>query len=374
MKHGKRLIFAAFIVCTNPIYAASYTIDYMGSLDQWSIGNAINDKGEVTGMFLNEYGNSGDTQYYGFSYKNGTFQSLGFPENGGSLGRSINSSGQIVGDLFTHSDRYAAKYNNGTITPIPGLGENGGMSLDINNAGTIVGVSYSLNSHYLYGFIYQDGVIENIGNYLWPMAINNSGEISGFSNEFTSFGNRQDSAFVYQNGQIDYLGTLGGRESFAFDINDSGQIIGWATNAEEMRRPFIYQDEKMIEIGNLSSNGEAVSINNLGDIVGIFYQANGSDRRAFVFHEGVFSDLNDLVTLPDGWVLHHANGINDSGQIIATGINGDGAQHAFLLTPTAVPLPNAVWLMLTGLLSLCGQRKKSVNRGVGLALKTQLMD
>ena len=368
--HGNSLIFATLLVATNPIYAAvSYSVDTMGSLEQRSIGSSINNKGEVTGAFLNELGNSGSFQMYGFSYKNGTFQSLGFPENGGSIGHSINNSGQIVGtlfkpqiigDKFSPNTSYAAIYQNGTMTPITGLGLNGGLSVsinDINDMGTIVGVSYQPNSLYSFCFIYQNGEIKNIGSYMNPTSINNDGQIVGFSYEFTSSG-RQDGAFIYQNGQINNLGTLGGRESFAYDINEKGQIIGWATNADEVRRPFIYQDGKMTEIGGLSNLGEATSINNLSDIVGTFYQPDGLNSRAFLYRNGIFSDLNNLVALPDDWVLQYGGDINDNGQIIATGVNSAGIRHAFLLTPAEIPLPNAAWLMFTGLFGFLGLRKR----------------
>ena len=36
------------------------------------------------------------------------------------------------------------------------------------------------------------------------------------------------------------LGTLGGRESEAFDLNDQGQVVGWADTAEGDHHPFLW--------------------------------------------------------------------------------------------------------------------------------------
>ena len=43
------------------------------------------------------------------------------------------------------------------------------------------------------------------------------------------------------------------------------------------------------------------------------------------------TDLNDLLPADSGWlVLTQANSINDSGQIVGTGITADGFTHAFV--------------------------------------------
>jgi hypothetical protein len=58
-----------------------------------------------------------------------------------------------------------------------------------------------------------------------------------------------------------------------------------------------------------------------------------------------------------GWVLQKAAGINDHGWIVGTATNSvlgitDG--HAFLLSPTAVPAPGAVWLFGSAMAGLIG--------------------
>ena len=89
------------------------------------------------------------------------------------------------------------------------------------------------------------------------------------------------------------LGTLGGDESIAFDINDAGQVVGWPVTDEGGTRAFI----------------------------------TGPDGMGMM-------DLNSLVDLPEGWVLTDAFDINNNGQVLAFAV---------------VPEPETYALMLAGL-------------------------
>jgi probable HAF family extracellular repeat protein len=56
------------------------------------------------------------------------------------------------------------------------------------------------------------------------------------------------------------------------------------------------------------------------------------DQHAFVYDGKKMEDLNKLIS-PSDWVLFEVRGINTAGQIVCTGIDTAGNQHAFLLTP-----------------------------------------
>ena len=110
-------------------------------------------------------------------------------------------------------------------------------------------------------------------------------------------------------GTID-LGTFGGYHSQANGINNLSQIVGWATNA-------------------------------------------GDQRRAFVYSSGSMTNLNSLIDPLSGWQIEDARDINDAGQIAAFGCNVSNC-HALLLTP--VPEPQT-WAMLVAGLGFVGLRR-----------------
>jgi len=91
-------------------------------------------------------------------------------------------------------------------------------------------------------------------------------------------------------------------------------------------------------------------INDLTQIVG------ATDTRAFIYSDGIMTDLNSDLVNSLGVTLTEARGINDSGQIVA---NGGGM--AFLLTPLAVPEPST-FALVAGAVSLLLLRHK--RRGV----------
>ncbi|SFH42836.1 PEP-CTERM protein-sorting domain-containing protein [Nitrosospira sp. Nsp14] len=148
------------------------------------------------------------------------------------------------------------------------------------------------------------------------------------------------------------LGTLGGNDSWANDINNAGQVVGRATNAVDID-PYSYghafitgsNGTNMRDLGTLGGNGsEARAINNAGQVVGSSAMghsgiAGGPDiEHAFVTgpNGAGMMDLNLLVDLPVGVVLTHANDINNNGQVVAIGIVPEPETYALLLAGLAL--------------------------------------
>jgi len=98
-------------------------------------------------------------------------------------------------------------------------------------------------------------------------------------------------------------------------------------------------------------------INNNGQVVGQSDTAAMGRTHAFLYSEGSLLDLNNLLTSGSGWTLTDARDINDLGQIVGTGFI-NGYDHAFLMTPSAVPAPSSAWLLGSGLMGLIGVARR----------------
>jgi probable HAF family extracellular repeat protein len=156
-------------------------------------------------------------------------------------------------------------------------------------------------------------------------------------------------AFVWQNGVFTDLGTLGGPTSRATAINNaaSPEIVGWAdTTAVDSSGHFIHHaclwqqngtgGWSITDLGTLGGNNSAAyAINQSGQVVGDTDTTN--PHHPFVWQNGVITDLNNVVTTYAG-SLYTAYGINDQGQITGGLYNQSIYPYpyrGYLLTPSA---------------------------------------
>jgi uncharacterized protein (TIGR03437 family) len=127
------------------------------------------------------------------------------------------------------------------------------------------------------------------------------------------------------------LGTLGGLSSQAYAISNGRHIVGYANTTGEASHAVLL---------SFSSPSGPISITDLGTLGGAYsyaYAVNGKGQvvgtngHAFLWQNGVMSDLNLLATADSGWVLEAASAVNDKGQIAGWG-KLNGMTHAFLLS------------------------------------------
>ncbi|HUS36800.1 MAG TPA: hypothetical protein VM680_15740 [Verrucomicrobiae bacterium] len=124
-----------------------------------------------------------------------------------------------------------------------------------------------------------------------PARINNKGQIVGVSG---------GKAFLYD-GQMRWLGTLGGASSEATAINDNGQVVGVSDDGEGVRRPFLWEQDKGMQ--RMAANGRPTDINNKGDVIG------SNDQGSFLVRNGVAS------VIPGGAVDLNNNGFYVGGSV-----------------------------------------------------------
>lgn len=322
---------------------------------------AINAKGQIAGNIDTVSGN-----IHAALYSGGVVTDLGVLSGGTrSEATGINASGQVVGTSNTGSglDR-GFLYSGGVMTDLGALPRGySSHATAINDAGQITGWSDTLlpNSSYPqpeHAFIYSGGVMTDLGNISGPAnwgnfsvgnAINNSGEVVGWSiND-----NFETHAFRYSGGQMTDLGTLGGTESRANGINDSGTVVGWSyTTGDNGWHAFKFAGS-MTDLGTLpgGGNSSAKAINNAGQIV-------GNSTRAFI--HTAQTGLVQLDTRVTGgtWYLSGATAINSVGQILSSGSNETVFATDFLLS-VATPSPEIAVTQPAGSNLVDGKTTKS---------------
>jgi probable HAF family extracellular repeat protein len=167
-------------------------------------------------------------------------------------------------------------------------------------------------------------------------AINDRGQFIG--SVIDDFGARSD--FVYANGMATVV-----PNASAFGINNSGLIAGGTVNGAAIYR---VENGKLTDLQELGQPGTLVyGVNDYGQVVGSNYlDPTGITKHAFLYQDGRFYDLNDLIPHTTDLVLNWSRAINDRGEIAVQGRIGD-IEHAILLVP--VPEPPSDVLFLTAM-------------------------
>jgi probable HAF family extracellular repeat protein len=114
------------------------------------------------------------------------------------------------------------------------------------------------------------------------------------------------------------LGTLGGGQATADQINEAGQIIGSAetnllgSDGCPISHPYFWESGSMHDIGTLGGNHfELRSLNQRGQVVGLSALAGDQTFHPFLWSKGVLTDLGTL-----GGDNGEPNWINDRGDIV----------------------------------------------------------
>ena len=231
------------------------------------------------------------------------------------------------------------------------------VALLVNEGGQIVGQSYTGDSVpppnpvcadfplTLHGFLWDNGKMVDLGTLggscTFTYALNNRGQVVGQS---TLSGDQTSHPYVWERNEMTDLGTLGGTYGYAAWLNDSGAVVGSATpEGDRALIAFLWKQGAISNLGALPGNGCSVAdaINARGQIVGgsglyvpdFFADCTDPVEHAVLWQNGKILDLNNFV--PQGYdlILHEAWFINDSGEISGVGTVSDGSQHAFLLIP-----------------------------------------
>jgi len=144
------------------------------------------------------------------------------------------------------------------------------------------------------------------------------------------------------------LGTFGGPASNALDINETGDVVGWAKEPGQVDAENAYAFRYRASLQNLGTlggtgGGEGVSsfilsdgraIDDAGEVVGRALASNPSDpfgsflagTHAFLYKDGRMQDISPTNTGA------FAEDINKSGSTVVGGFDNDGGQRPFVWT------------------------------------------
>jgi len=293
-------------------------------------------------------------------WKDGEAIDLGTLGGNESSAFSVNNRGQVVGvavnaipDPFSFfaTQLRAFLWQDGTMQDLGTLGGPEAWALFVNERGQVAGFSMinaivnpTTLSPTTDSFLWEDGTMLDLGTlggtFSSPYSLNNRGQVVGSSNLRGDPGCPNSCyahPFLWDQGVLKDLGTFGGNFGIAEGINDSREVVGWATKKNDQAvLAFRWKDGVMTNLGTLNGDdcSAAFHINSRGQIVGISFPCAGGPVHGFLWQNGFMTDLNvfaphgsSLATWGDGIF------INDRGGIAGVRVLSDGDLHAFLLVP-----------------------------------------
>jgi probable HAF family extracellular repeat protein len=290
----------------------------------------INDRGHIVGGALNDVSDSfstgfpapncggpfcivesfpalffpSATQLHAVFWQNGTMKDLGTLGGPDSFAWQINASGEIAGQSYIDS---------------------------VPNASTGVPTTHPF-------FIGHDGKMIDVGSLggtvSWVGGLNNRGQMIG---GMTLPGDAGWHPFLWSNGVLKDLGTLGADCGMATSINDIGDVVGVACTTTALFSAALWRDSALIDLGTVGADrcAEAYSINSHGQVVGESGDCGGPlPNHGWVWqNSGPVVNLNSLIVPSSPIRFGHAVFINDRGEISGDGYLPNGDVHAFLLIP-----------------------------------------
>lgn len=308
-----------------------------------------------------DYPNCPDAGYcdgynqHAFAWQDGRLTDLGaLPgKQRSSAIYELNSHGVGVGysedgrhDPIGTTAGVAVLFEHGRVISLGTLGGAESFAQDINNQGQVAGNSSNKtpdpfpNPNVFFhwgtetrGFVWQNGVMHDLGTLggadTLEYAQNGRGQVIGasYTNSTVnpSTGYPTIAPYLWQHGRMTDLGTLGGHSGFANWINDQGEVVGQSDLAgDQNAQPFLWKDGHMSKLPTIGGGyGFANWINDLGDVTGGYLAPpHQKNFHGFLWHDGKMTDLPAVGGAPDAF----GNAVNDRDQVVGNENNAKGKE------------------------------------------------
>ncbi len=211
-----------------------------------------------------------------------------------------------------------------TVTDLGTLGGAASRAMALNDAGVVVGLSLDAEGR-IQAFRWVEGTMTRLGEAAetQAFAINADGLVAGQAVV------RDDTAHAVlfrPDGTLLDLGTLGGRFSTAYALNDAGVVVGTATGSTGAARGFVWADGAMQPAGPAAgAHSEVQAVNRDGLVAGHVQHADGTTQA---FRGSDLLPLNDATA-------SRAYDLGDEGTVVGSLVQS-GATRAAIWTGDAV--------------------------------------
>ncbi len=325
-----------------------------GSCGQW-----ISDSGIVVGASENGSFDTlaGYPAVNAVRWLNGKALNLGTFGGSESVAWAVNSRGQIAGGAAnTIPDAYvdgvffygatqvhAFLWQQGHMRDLGTLGGSSSQGFYINDRGDVAGLSFTddiinpiVGLPTTHPFLWKDGRMIDLGSlggaFGSANAVNNRSQVVGQSN---MPGDLTNHPFLWDRGVLTDLGTLGGANGVANWINQAGEVVGIAGLPDGTHHAFVWRRGVMKDVGTVGTDQctNGVGINSSGVAMGTSTDCHGNVLHLFLWENGSIVNLSALIRPGSDVTFNDPVMINDRGEIAGTGEASDGSVRAVLLVP-----------------------------------------
>lgn len=293
--------------------------------------------------------------HHAFRWKNGVMTDLGALAGGASAVGGINEQGWVAGfswtgefdPLLNGPAAHAVLWKDDQILDLGTLSGTESNAVYVGDGGQVVGFAtingppdpfgfFGLTVH---TFLWENGVMQDVGTLGGPDSfpgygcanLGNALPVGAADTSWTPNANTglpTTDPFLWENGKMHDLGTLGGTFGLAQCANNRHQVIGISDLAgDQNHHAFLWERGAMTDLGTLGGdNSNAVAIADSGVVVGNAELPGSQTHHGFLWRQGVMTDLGSLYGEP----CSNGRGVNNRGQVVGDTTDCTGLNlHAF---------------------------------------------